>query len=179
MKLYFDKGRTPREFKEGDHVYLKRSAVGTGRVLPDTRKGQGGKLRTPFLGPFKIIRRKRDVHTYVLDMPFGSGHLGNQWHVSYLVGANPEGSAFDSPKFLESPQAVLANAFDLHNMVRYLTVWNDVGDHSWELEGHLKEHKRGRDLVSAYRRRWGKDIPSTSEHPLLEENPHWLEEVME
>jgi len=128
----------------------------------------------PFLGPYRILRKKRFSNTYVVDM--GDGGVG-QWHASQLVKGGTPGSAFDTPAFLERPQALLACRRDLQGVPRYLTVWDEQGNHSWERAEHLGEVKQGRDLMYRYRRRYSKDIPSTSDHLLLQEHPEWLEEV--
>jgi hypothetical protein len=178
QKAIFDRTHPPLVFEEGDHVYLRRASIGVGRVLEDNGPGRGTKLRTPFLGPYRVIRRKRNCHTYVLDMPEGHG-IGNQWHVSHLVPSRTAGSAFDSPIFLEAPAKLLAVRRDLQGMERYLTLWEgEEHPHSWERPEHLNDHPRGRQLLREYRRNFGRTGPSTSNERELAEHPEWLAEVV-
>ena len=178
QEAYFNRRHPPLQFSAGDTVYLRRSAIGVGRAIGDNGPGRGTKLRNPFLGPYRVLRRKRHCNTYVLEMPSGTG-IGNVWHVSHLVAGRPAGSAYDTPEFLQNPVALLASRRDLYGSVRYLTVWNSEGEHSWELPEHLSEHAQGRTLLSAFKRKNGRIVPSTNENdPWLQMHPEWLLEVV-
>jgi hypothetical protein len=55
-KIYVDKGRTHKEFKVGDHVFLKGKARGSSMEL-----GNCSKLATHYCGPFEMLERIRPV----------------------------------------------------------------------------------------------------------------------
>jgi hypothetical protein len=57
-KIYADKGRTHREFKVGDHVFLKVKAKRSSLKL-----GNCSKLATRYCGPFEILERIGLLHT--------------------------------------------------------------------------------------------------------------------
>ncbi|GJR18862.1 putative reverse transcriptase domain-containing protein [Tanacetum coccineum] len=78
QKSYADLKRKPMEFKVGDKVMLK--------VLPwkgVVRFGKRGKLNPRFVGPFKVIKRVRDV-AYKLELPEELSRVHNTFHVSNL-----------------------------------------------------------------------------------------------
>jgi len=176
QKAAYDKRHRAEEFMSGDQVYLRRSALGVGRLASEDDRPGGTKLRGPFLGPFKIIRKKRHCDTYLLET--GGYPKGNQWHISHLVRARKPGSLVDTPVSDLTPQAVLAARHDLHGMTRYLVVWEGMLGHSWELEEHLVSTPQGRHLKSKFLRAVGRRVPATSDHPLLQENLEWLDEVV-
>jgi hypothetical protein len=76
-KSYIDKKRTPREFKMGDHVYLrvrsKKSSL---------RMGACAKLAPRYCGPFEVIDRVGPV-AYRLSLP-PTVKAHNFFHVSLL-----------------------------------------------------------------------------------------------
>ena len=78
QKSYADKRRRPLEFNVGDLVLLKVSPW-KGVV----RFGKKGKLAPRFVGPFKILRRVKDV-AYVLDLPPELANVHPTFHVSNL-----------------------------------------------------------------------------------------------
>jgi len=176
QKAAYDQRHRPEEFAPGDHVYLRRSAMGVGRLSSAEDRPGGTKLRGPFLGPFKVIRKKRHCDTYLLET--GGYPKGNQWHVSHLVRAREAGSLVDTPISDLIPEAVLATRHDLHGMPRYLVVWEGMLGHSWELATHLEATPQGKKLRRRYHATVGTGVPSTSTHPLLQENPGWLEEAI-
>jgi hypothetical protein len=76
-KSYADKGRTHKEFKVGDHVFLKVKANKSSLKL-----GNCLKLAAHFCGPFEILERIGPV-TYMLALP-ASMSIHNVFHVSLL-----------------------------------------------------------------------------------------------
>jgi hypothetical protein len=76
-KSYTDSNITHREFKEGDHVFLK---VKTNRS--SLKLGSCTKLETRFCGPFEILDRIVLV-AYILALP-ASMIVHNVFHVSLL-----------------------------------------------------------------------------------------------
>jgi hypothetical protein len=77
QKSYADRKRTPKEFKTGDHVYL--------RVRPrksSLRMGACAKLETRYFGPFEIIDKVGPVAYRLALPPTVKAH--NVFHVSLL-----------------------------------------------------------------------------------------------
>ena len=64
QKSYADNRRSPLEFEEGDHVYLKVSPLRGMR-----RFKVKGKLFPCFIGPFRIFRRVGEM-AYQLELPY-------------------------------------------------------------------------------------------------------------
>jgi hypothetical protein len=85
QKIYADKNRTHREFKVGDHVFLKVKANRSSLKL-----GSCAKLAARFCGPFEILERIGIV-AYMLALPT-SMTVHNVFHVSllkkYILDAN-------------------------------------------------------------------------------------------
>jgi hypothetical protein len=78
QKSYADKRRRDLSFKIGDFVYLKVSPMrGTRRFKVK------GKLAPRYVGPFKIISRKREV-AYQLELPPQLSDVHDVFHVSQL-----------------------------------------------------------------------------------------------
>jgi hypothetical protein len=77
QKSYADKNITHREFKVGDHVFLKLKANRSSLKL-----GSCAKLATRFCGPFEIFERIGLV-AYMLALP-SSMTIHNVFHVSFL-----------------------------------------------------------------------------------------------
>jgi hypothetical protein len=77
QKSYVDKGRTHREFKVGDHVFLKVRANRSSLKL-----GNCSKLATHYCGPFEILERIGPV-AYTIALP-ASMSVHNVFHVSLL-----------------------------------------------------------------------------------------------
>jgi hypothetical protein len=77
QKRYADKNRIHREFKVGDHVFLK---------VKDNRSslklGSCAKLAARFCGPFEILERIGPV-AYMISLP-ASMSINNVFHVSFL-----------------------------------------------------------------------------------------------
>jgi hypothetical protein len=77
QKIYVDKGITHREFKVGDHVFLKVKANKSSLKL-----GNCLKLATRYYGPFEILERIGHV-ACMLSFPT-SITIHNAFHVSLL-----------------------------------------------------------------------------------------------
>ena len=83
QKARYDQNKREVHFKAGDQVYLRRSSLGAPRVLGGETAIQGVQMRSPFLGPFRVVKRKWDGLSYELDVsPYTFGKI---WHVSHLV----------------------------------------------------------------------------------------------
>jgi hypothetical protein len=84
-KSYVDKGRTHKEFKVGDHVFLKVKANKSSLKL-----GNCSKLENHYCGSFEILERIGLV-TYMIALP-ASMSVHNLFHVSllnkYILDAN-------------------------------------------------------------------------------------------
>nr|GEZ95602.1 putative reverse transcriptase domain-containing protein [Tanacetum cinerariifolium] len=76
QKTYADLKRKPMEFQVGDKVMLKVSPW-KGVV----RFGKREKLNPRYVGPFKVLKRIRDV-AYKLDLPEELSRVHNTFHVS-------------------------------------------------------------------------------------------------
>jgi hypothetical protein len=76
-KSYADKNRTHREFKVGDHVFLKVEANKSSLKL-----GNCSKLAAKYCGPFETLERIGPV-AYMLAFP-ASMTIHNAFHVSLL-----------------------------------------------------------------------------------------------
>jgi hypothetical protein len=83
QKSYTDSNRTHREFKVGDHVFLK---VKTNRS--SLKLGSCTKLAARFCGPFEILERIGPV-AYMLALP-ASVIVHNVFHVSLLKKYVPD-----------------------------------------------------------------------------------------
>jgi hypothetical protein len=82
-KRYTDKGRTHREFKVGDHVFLKVKANRSSLKL-----GNRSKLAACYCGPFEILERIGPV-AYMIAFP-ASMSVHNVFHVSLLKKYTPD-----------------------------------------------------------------------------------------
>jgi hypothetical protein len=83
QKSYADKNRTHREFKVGEHVFLKVKANRS-----SLRLGNCSKLAARFCGPFEILERIGPV-AYMLALP-ASMTVHNVFHVSLLKKYIPD-----------------------------------------------------------------------------------------
>jgi hypothetical protein len=77
QKCYADKNKTHKEFKVGDHVFLKVKANRSSMKL-----GSCAKLEARFCGPFEILERIGLV-SYMISLP-ASMSVHNVFHVSLL-----------------------------------------------------------------------------------------------
>jgi hypothetical protein len=82
-KNYTNKGRTHREFKVGDHVFLKVKARRSSLKL-----GNCSKMTTHYCGPFEILERIHPV-TYMFALS-ASLCIHNGFHVSFLKRYVPD-----------------------------------------------------------------------------------------
>jgi hypothetical protein len=84
-KIYVDKNKTHREFKLGEHVFLK---VKANRIY--LKLGNYTKLAARFCGPFEILERIGPI-AYMVALP-ASMTVHNVFHVSlfkkYIPDAN-------------------------------------------------------------------------------------------
>jgi hypothetical protein len=76
-KLYANKGRNKREFKVGDHVFLKVKAKRSSLKL-----GNCSNTTSRYCGPFEILERIGPI-AYILALPTCI-FLHNVFHVSCL-----------------------------------------------------------------------------------------------
>jgi hypothetical protein len=83
QKSYADKNRIHREFKVGDHVFLKVKANRSSLKL-----GSCAKLAARFCGPFEILERIGLV-SYMISFP-ASMSIHNVFHVSLLKNYIPD-----------------------------------------------------------------------------------------
>jgi hypothetical protein len=83
QKIYADKNKIHREFKVGDHVFLKVKANRSSLKL-----GSCAKLATRFCGPFEILERIGPV-AYMITLP-ASMSVHNVLHVSFLKKYIPD-----------------------------------------------------------------------------------------
>jgi hypothetical protein len=83
QKSYVDNGRTHREFKVGDHVFLKVKANKSSLKL-----GSCSKLASRYCGPFEILERI-DLVGYMISFS-ASMFVHNVFHVSFLKKYIPD-----------------------------------------------------------------------------------------
>ena len=103
QKSYADKRRRPLEFAVGDYMYLKVSP------LRGTRRFHvRGKLAPRYVGPFRIVRRIKEL-AYKLELPPHLAGVHDVFHVSQLR------------KCLKVPeQQVSPDALDIQDTLEYL-----------------------------------------------------------
>jgi hypothetical protein len=77
QKIYVDKSKTHREFKEGDHVFFKVKANRSSLKL-----GNCSKLAARYCGSFEILERICPIG-YMIAFPT-SMYVHNVFHVSLL-----------------------------------------------------------------------------------------------
>jgi hypothetical protein len=83
QKIYADKGGTHREFKVGDHVFLKVKANRSSLKL-----GNCSKLVARYCGPFEILERIGSLD-YMIAFP-ASMSVHNVFHVSLIKKYIPD-----------------------------------------------------------------------------------------
>jgi hypothetical protein len=109
QKKYVDKGRTHREFKVGDRVFLKVKGN-----ISSLKLGNCSKLAARYCGPFEILERIGPV-AYMITLPaFMSVH--NVFHVSLLNKYIPDANHVIDWNVLHVEQE---GAFQVH-LVRIL-----------------------------------------------------------
>jgi hypothetical protein len=77
QESYYEKGRTQREFKVGDHVFLKVKANRSSMKL-----GNCSKLAARYYGSFEILERIGPV-AYMIALP-ACMSVHNVFHVSFI-----------------------------------------------------------------------------------------------
>ena len=175
QKRVHDQGKKELRLKENDQVYLRRSSVGMPRDMVGEQAVHGQQMRSPFLGPFRVIRRKRNCDTYVLDVaPY---RFGEAWHVSHLVRAHPSDDFLSDATELQ-PGAILARAPDLDGGIRYLVRWQGMSHPTWEEERTLRQTNVGTDLLNRFRGQHPGTESCAIDDPDLQEHPEWLEHVL-
>jgi len=147
QKSYTDKRRRPLKFEVGDYVYLKVSPM-----KGVQRFGVKRKLVPRYVGPYKIIERKRNV-AYKLQLPPKMSAIFDVFHVSQLkrcLRIPEEAIAPTNIKlqldltYEEKPIRVLE---EMERVTRskvikfYKVVWNNHSeqDATWEREDYLCE----------------------------------------
>jgi hypothetical protein len=145
QKCYADRKRTPKEFKIGDHVYL--------RVIPkksSLRMGSCAKLAPRYCGPFEIFDRVGPI-AYRLSLP-PTMKAHNVFHVSLLkkyvhdsnhiidwsmIQVEPEG------EFLPEPQCIIdrkETPLKNRTIAQVEVEWRHFGpdEATWEMEDAMK-----------------------------------------
>jgi hypothetical protein len=146
QKSYADQKRTPREFKMGDHVYL--------RIKPrrsSLKMGACAKLAPRYCGPFEVLDRVGPVAYRLALPPTVKAH--NVFHVSLLkkyvhdanhiidwsvIQVEPEG------EFLPEPQCILdRKEIPLRNrtIAQVKVQWKHFGpdEATWEMEDAMRQ----------------------------------------
>jgi hypothetical protein len=146
QKSYADQKRTPREFKMGDHVYL--------RIKPrrsSLKMGACAKLAPRYCGPFEVLDRVGPVAYRLALPPTVKAH--NVFHVSLLkkyvhdanhiidwsvIQVEPEG------EFLPEPQCILdRKETPLRNrtIAQVKVQWKHFGpdEATWEMEDAMRQ----------------------------------------
>jgi hypothetical protein len=103
-KIYADKGITHREFKVGDHVFLKLKAN-----ISSLKLGNCSKLAARFCGPFEILERIRPI-AYMIALP-ASMSIHNVLHVSLLKKYIPDANHVIDWNVIQVEQE---NTFQVH-----------------------------------------------------------------
>jgi hypothetical protein len=139
QKSYADSNRTHREFKVGDHVFLKVKANRSSLKL-----GSCAKLAARFCGPFEILERIGPV-AYMLALP-ASMTVHNVFHVSLLKKYVPDANhVIDWNVIQVEPEGVLqvhpVRILDRKNkqlrnraieLVKVQWTWYGPEDATWE-----------------------------------------------
>ena len=145
QKSYADKRRTPLEFNEGDHVFLKVTPKLGLRGIFRTKK-----LSPTYVGPFQILRRIGSV-AYQLALPPAMSGLHDVFHVSQLKKFIPnpfEPVELDSVElksdltFQPEPDRIIEHDVkSLRNkeipLVKVVWKGSPDGEATWELESEM------------------------------------------
>ena len=168
MAAQYDKSRRDVTFKIGDLVYLDATNIATSLNSPDTsRRTKGKKLRSKFMGPFKIADRPSALNYRLVLHPDSKVHP--VFHVSLLKAAVPR----DTNQFPDSTPPELfplpieddsGQTYDGEwevekilkhrrhkGKVQYLVKWTGypVSQSTWEPESHLENAK---ELIQDYKK---------------------------
>jgi hypothetical protein len=144
QKSYVDKGRTHREFKVGDHVFLKVKSNRSSLKL-----GNCSKLEAHYCGPFEILERIGPV-AYMIALS-ASMSVHNVFHVSLLKKYIPDANHVIDWNVIQVEQGAfqvyLVHILDqkikqLRNRaigrVKVQWIWYGLQDASWEHEDEMR-----------------------------------------
>jgi hypothetical protein len=145
-KSYADRGRTHKEFKVGDHVFLKVKANRSSMKL-----GNCSKLETHSCGSFEILEMIGPV-AYMITLP-ASMYVHNVFHVSLLKKYIPDANHVIDWNVIQVEQE---GAFQVHTvrildqkikqlwnraigLVKVQWTWYGPEDATWEHEDAMQE----------------------------------------
>jgi hypothetical protein len=144
-KSYADKGRTHREFKVGDHVFLKvkanRSSLKLGNCL---------KLAARYCGSFEILERIGPA-AYMIAFP-ASMSVHNVFHVSLLKKYIPDANHVIDWNVIQVEQEGTFQVHPVHildrkikhiwnqaiGLVKFQWTWYGPEDATWEHEDAMR-----------------------------------------
>jgi hypothetical protein len=145
QKIYADKNRTRREFKVGEHVFLKvkfnRSSL---------RLGNYSKFAARFCGPFEILERIGPV-SYMLALP-ASMTVHNVFHISFLKKYIPDANHVINWNVIQVEQEGVLQVHHVHildrkrkqlqnraiGLVKVQWTWYGHEDATWEHEDAMQ-----------------------------------------
>jgi DNA-directed RNA polymerase subunit E'/Rpb7 len=145
QKSYVDKNRTHREFKVGDHVFLKVEANRSSLKL-----GSCTKLAARFCGPFEILERIGPI-AYILALP-ASMTVHNVFHVSLLNKYIPYANHVIDWNVIQVEQEGVVQVHPVHildrknkqlwnraiGLVKVQWTWYSPEDATWEHEDVIR-----------------------------------------
>ncbi|XP_028107068.1 uncharacterized protein LOC114306099 [Camellia sinensis] len=100
QKSYADVRRWEREYKVGNHVFIKVTPM-----KGHTRFGAKGKLAPQYIGPYEVIEKLNPV-AYRVALPLDMEHMHNVFHVSML-----KESLLDPQQVIEPTQILVSNDY--------------------------------------------------------------------
>jgi hypothetical protein len=141
QKSYADKNITHKEFKVGDHVFLKVKSNRSSLKL-----GNCTKLAAIFCGPFEILERIGPV-AYMLALP-ASMNVHNVFHVSLLKKYIPDANHVINWNVIQVEQEGVLQVHPVHildrrrkqlqnraiELVKVQWTWYSLEDMTWEHE---------------------------------------------
>jgi hypothetical protein len=151
QKIYVDKGRNHREFKVGDHVFLKVKANRSSLKL-----GNCSKMKARYCGPFEILE-KIVLVDYMISFPT-SMFVHNVFHVSLLKKYIPDANHVIDWNVIHVEQE---GAFQVHlerildrkikqlqnqsiGIIKFQWTWYNPKDATWEHEDANVLHSKMR-----------------------------------
>ncbi|XP_075074480.1 uncharacterized protein LOC107825951 [Nicotiana tabacum] len=146
QQSYTDVHRHKLEFKEGDQVFLKVSPIKS--VM---RFGKKGMLSPRFIGPYRILKRIREV-AYKLELPASMTLVHPVFHVSMLRGYVHDHAHIVSPEVVdindgltydEEPVEILdrqVRRLRTKDIASVKVLWrnHDIEEATWEAEEDMK-----------------------------------------
>jgi hypothetical protein len=146
QKIYADQKRTPREFKMGDHVYL--------RINPrrsSLKMGACAKLAPQYCGPFGVLDRVGPIAYRIALSPIVKAH--NVFHVSLLKKYVHDANHIivwsmiqveSKGEFLPEPQCILDRKETLllnRTIAQVKVQWKHFGpdEATWEMEDAMRQ----------------------------------------